>query len=492
MCAPALTTMLDNPINQTILTTFMRKKKIKYDVAKNGEEAVQKWHSGTFHLILVRRAPAMLLARGRADPSVDPQMDIQMPVMDGIQATKEIRRLEKQAGSAFPSTPQSEGQRTPSEASTVDSRSAATPPYRSSVIIVALTASSLQADRVAALAAGCNDFLTKPVSLQWLNSKIIEWGSIKALQMWADIRPEVVRSITTGQNAQAQQVARRLHVPEGRSSPAGDRVRSTSMASRRSQAQAQAQADALHAAAPATPNTPLSDDSPPGPTGHAVTDAAARHAFAANIPHSPFSSTSSPSLFVSLRRELTRGPPDMTASEAALTLAGHRVPASGELDSARATECVHIRAVTVDDRRASSEGRPPDGDAAAASSGADAPAGEPAAPAGLLADAPPAAAAAAAAGGTAAEAPPSGAPEAEDAPPPPAVPAEEQATPQAPAGAVIEAGPEEAHALPADEPPAHPAPDPAPEPPADPAASAEPPAEPPAEPIPPPTPPPPQ
>jgi hypothetical protein len=35
----------------------MRKKKIKYDVAKNGEEAVEKWRSGRFHLILVRAAP---------------------------------------------------------------------------------------------------------------------------------------------------------------------------------------------------------------------------------------------------------------------------------------------------------------------------------------------------------------------------------------------------------------------------------------------------
>jgi osomolarity two-component system response regulator SSK1 len=43
----------DNPINQTILSTFMKKKKIKYDVAKNGEEAVQKWRTGGFHLILV-------------------------------------------------------------------------------------------------------------------------------------------------------------------------------------------------------------------------------------------------------------------------------------------------------------------------------------------------------------------------------------------------------------------------------------------------------
>jgi osomolarity two-component system response regulator SSK1 len=44
---------IDNPINQTILSTFMRKKQIKYDVAKNGQEAVQKWRTGGFHLILV-------------------------------------------------------------------------------------------------------------------------------------------------------------------------------------------------------------------------------------------------------------------------------------------------------------------------------------------------------------------------------------------------------------------------------------------------------
>jgi CheY-like chemotaxis protein len=43
----------DNPINQTILVTFMKKKRIKYETAKNGQEAVDKYKEGKFHLILV-------------------------------------------------------------------------------------------------------------------------------------------------------------------------------------------------------------------------------------------------------------------------------------------------------------------------------------------------------------------------------------------------------------------------------------------------------
>lgn len=162
-----------------------------------------------------------------------------MPVMDGIQATKEIRRMEKaNAKSGYPPlAPVTDGHTASdtsadsaaSSVTSTDTRTSSSP-YRSSVIIVALTASSLQSDRVAALAAGCNDFLTKPVSLLWLNNKIIEWGSIKALQMWADIRPDGMKSMASGQAAQAKHIADRLHVsPKERKKTPSPTRRSTSV-----------------------------------------------------------------------------------------------------------------------------------------------------------------------------------------------------------------------------------------------------------------------
>ncbi|EPY50501.1 response regulator Mcs4 [Schizosaccharomyces cryophilus OY26] len=145
----------DNIINQKILVAFMKKRNISSEVAKDGLEALEKWKKKSYHLIL---------------------MDIQLPTLTGIEVTKEIRRLERLNAIGLvaqkPTEPIPEQELLPPDK------------FQSPVIIVALTASSLMTDRNEALAAGCNDFLTKPVSLVWLEKKITEWGCMQALIDW--------------------------------------------------------------------------------------------------------------------------------------------------------------------------------------------------------------------------------------------------------------------------------------------------------------------
>lgn len=150
----------DNIINLRVLGAFMQRLKVRWQRAMNGKEAVTKWKAGGFHLVL---------------------MDIQLPVMNGLEATKEIRRLERVNSIGVFSSGSSEapnnrlgqdgnGPEEPQENDRLGDKGL----FKSPVIIVALTASSLQSDRHEALAAGCNDFLTK-VRYQYLFSRLIAY-----------------------------------------------------------------------------------------------------------------------------------------------------------------------------------------------------------------------------------------------------------------------------------------------------------------------------
>ena len=122
----------------------MKRLKVRWQSAQDGREAVDKWRQGGFHLVL---------------------MDIQLPIMNGLQATKEIRRLEGVNGigvfggkSNYGIYGNGSAEKAPiPEQDNLGDKAG----FKSPVIIVALTASSLQSDRHEALAAGCNDFLTK-------------------------------------------------------------------------------------------------------------------------------------------------------------------------------------------------------------------------------------------------------------------------------------------------------------------------------------------
>lgn len=109
----------DNLINQKIVILSLKKIVKNIDVANNGKEALDKFGTSKYDLIL---------------------MDIQMPVMDGIIATKKIRELESSTNTHTP--------------------------------IIAITANALAGDKETCLAAGMNEYISKPFQIEVLVQKM--------------------------------------------------------------------------------------------------------------------------------------------------------------------------------------------------------------------------------------------------------------------------------------------------------------------------------
>ncbi|MEO8629008.1 MAG: ATP-binding protein [Betaproteobacteria bacterium] len=111
----------DNAVNQMLAMSMLHKLGTSADLAQDGEEAVEKVSAGQYDLLL---------------------MDMQMPRMDGLAATRAIRAL------AHITQPR----------------------------IVALTANAMEGDRQACLDAGMDDFLSKPFQVAELQSKLAAAG----------------------------------------------------------------------------------------------------------------------------------------------------------------------------------------------------------------------------------------------------------------------------------------------------------------------------
>ena len=112
----------DNAINQMVVCNMLNSMGLEVKSANNGIEALEILEQNPFDLIL---------------------MDCQMPELDGYQTTQRIRRDRRPALARIP--------------------------------IVALTANAMSEDRDRCLAAGMNDYLSKPVSLQILRDKMLRW-----------------------------------------------------------------------------------------------------------------------------------------------------------------------------------------------------------------------------------------------------------------------------------------------------------------------------
>ena len=112
----------DNIVNQKIADAMIQKMGFCSVIAANGQEALDELRKGGYSLVF---------------------MDIQMPVMDGYEATRAIRAA---ANESFRDIP-----------------------------IVAMTANAMTGDRETCLASGMNDYIAKPISIGMVSEMIRKW-----------------------------------------------------------------------------------------------------------------------------------------------------------------------------------------------------------------------------------------------------------------------------------------------------------------------------
>ena len=120
----------DNVVNQKVALRLLQQMGYRADVAANGLEAVAALDRQPYDLIF---------------------MDVMMPEMDGLEATRLIRERLKQPAQ-FPN-------------------------YMPSLIIVAMTASAMYGDREKCLAAGMDDYIAKPVRLEDMRRIVEKWAT---------------------------------------------------------------------------------------------------------------------------------------------------------------------------------------------------------------------------------------------------------------------------------------------------------------------------
>ena len=114
----------DNLINQKVATTVLKKMGHTVDIANNGLEAVKKFETNQYDVIL---------------------MDMQMPEMDGLEATRIIREYENEKSlKAIP--------------------------------IISMTANAMKVDMDRSMAAGMNDFISKPFKQEQLLETLIKFA----------------------------------------------------------------------------------------------------------------------------------------------------------------------------------------------------------------------------------------------------------------------------------------------------------------------------